>query len=122
MNYTIGEFSKITGLSDHTLRYYEKEDLLIVSRDNGGRRFYTEAEIHWILFIKRLKETGMPIKDIKKYAQLRYQGDSTMSERLHILEKHRVFAIKEKAKWDTNLENLEDKIKIYKDKISSYPQ
>lgn len=117
MSYSIGEFSTITDLSIDTLRYYEKEQLIIVERDPAGRRCYTETDISWILFIKRLKETGMPIKDIKQYALLRYKGDSTILERLHMLEKHRHTVLEEKAKWEANLRNLEEKIKIYQDKI-----
>lgn len=120
MSYTIGEFSKITSLSTYTLRYYETEKLIIVGRDAGGRRCYSQEDINWIFFIKRLKETGMPIKDIKKYAYLRYKGDSTVIERLHMLEKHRLFALEEKEKWQTNLANLEEKIKVYKEMIMTY--
>lgn len=118
MSYSIGEFSALTNLSIDTLRYYEKEKLIIVERDPAGRRCYTEADISWILFIKRLKETGMSIKDIKEYALLRYQGDSTMLQRLHMLEKHRLLVQEEQAKWEANLMNLEEKIKIYQDKIA----
>ncbi|MBU2700097.1 DNA-binding transcriptional MerR regulator [Sporomusaceae bacterium BoRhaA] len=122
MNYSIGQFSTITNVSSPTLRYYEKEQLLIVSRDSAGRRFYTEEDIAWILFIKRLKDTGMSINNIREYALLRYQGDSTTQQRLEILEKHRLAVIEEKAKWETNLLNLDEKIKIYKSKLSQRPE
>lgn len=118
MSYFIGEFSAISNLSIYTLRYYEKEQLIIVEHDAIGRRRYTEADVNWILFIKRLKETGMSIKDIKQYAALRYEGDSTLHERLGILEKHRLFVLAEKEKWESNLKNLDEKIKIYKEKIT----
>jgi DNA-binding transcriptional MerR regulator len=122
MNYSIGQFSTITNVSSPTLRYYEKEQLLIVNRDSAGRRFYTEEDIAWILFIKRLKDTGMSINNIREYALLRYQGDSTTQQRLKILEKHRLAVIEEKAKWETNLLNLDEKIKIYKSKLSQRPE
>ena len=118
MRYSIGKFSEISNLSIHTLRYYEKEQLIIVGRDAADRRYYTEEDISWILFIKRLKETGMPIKDIKKYAILRYEGDSTMLQRLHMLEEHHLLVLKEKEKWESNLINLEEKIKIYEERIA----
>jgi DNA-binding transcriptional MerR regulator len=117
MNYAIGQFSAITKISSYTLRYYEKEELLIVSRDAAGRRFYTTADVDWILFIKKLKDTGMSIKDIKEYSLLRYQGDSTMQQRLEILEKHKVFVAAEVAKWNNHLQNLDEKIKIYQGKL-----
>jgi DNA-binding transcriptional MerR regulator len=118
MSYSIGEFSAITNLTIDTLRYYEKEQLIFVTRDAVGRCRYTEADISWILFIKRLKETGMPIKKIKTYAYLRYKGDSTLLERLDILEQHRLSVLEEKAKWESHLEHLEEKISIYKNKIA----
>lgn len=114
MDYAIGSFSKITGLSMDTLRYYEKEHLIQVERDTAGKRKYTNADIRWIDFIMRLKETGMPIRKIRKYADLRYQGDATMPERLNMLEEHRVFVLSEKAKWDANLTHLDTKIQTYK--------
>ncbi|VBB09600.1 merr bacterial regulatory protein hth signature [Lucifera butyrica] len=118
MRYSIGQFSSITNLSSPTLRYYEKEQLLIVNRDSAGRRYYTSEDIDWIRFIKRLKDTGMSIKDIREYALLRYQGDSTISRRLEILEKHKIAVLEEKAKWENNLQNLDEKIKLYKHKLS----
>jgi DNA-binding transcriptional MerR regulator len=119
MNYSIGEFSKITDLSAPTLRYYEQEQLIVVSRDSSGRRYYTEKDIDWILFIKKLKDTGMPINAIREYAVLRYQGDSTMQRRLEILKNHKIRVIREKAKWDINLQNLEEKIKVYQQRLSN---
>ena len=119
MNYSIGQFSKLTNLSAPTLRYYEQEQLIVVSRDSGRRRYYTTEDIDWILFIKRLKDTGMPIKAIREYAVLRYQGDSTIKRRLEILENHKLMVMQEKAKWDNNLQNLEKKIKIYQHKLKN---
>jgi DNA-binding transcriptional MerR regulator len=122
MNYSIGQFSNITNISSPTLRYYEKEQLLFVSRDSAGRRFYTAKDVDWILFIKRLKDTGMPIKDIREYALLRYQGDSSMQQRLEILEKHKLAVMVEKSKLETNLLNLDEKIRLYKNKLSKEPE
>ena len=64
MNYSIGEFSKRTGLGIHTLRFYEHENLLMPIRNASNRRRYSDNDIAWVDFIKRLKETGMPIKQI----------------------------------------------------------
>ena len=84
---TIGEIAEKTNLSESTLRYYEKKGLIQVARDDNGRRDYEESDIEWIRFIRRLKETGMLLKDIKQYSELRYCGSSTMPERLEILKK-----------------------------------
>jgi DNA-binding transcriptional MerR regulator len=81
--------SKLTGLSAHTLRYYEKIDLLLnIERDSKGYRDYSERDLVWIEFIKRLKATNMPLNEIKKFALLRSKGDSTINDRLEILQNH----------------------------------
>lgn len=118
MKYSIGEFSALTDIPAPTLRYYEQEQLLIVNRDAIGRRFYTPTDITWILFIKKLKDTGMPIKEIREYALLRYQGDSTMQQRLELLEKHKVTVVEKKTQWESNLLNLDEKISLYKSKLN----
>ncbi|MDY5913407.1 MAG: MerR family transcriptional regulator [Inconstantimicrobium porci] len=64
MQYSIGQFSKLINISEYTLRYYENEKLITPDRDNNGRRYYNDSDISWIEFIKRLKDTGMPIKEI----------------------------------------------------------
>ena len=89
MDHSIDGFSKATGLGIHTLRYYEHENLIIPLRNSSNRRRYSEKDIAWIAFIKRLKATGMPIKEIKKYAVLRAKGDVTLSERMEMLMQHR---------------------------------
>lgn len=117
MCYSIGGFSKATGLSTDTLRYYEKESIIVPGRDASGRRIYTEQDARWIFFVRRLKETGMSLRDIKIYAQLWYMGDSTTQDRLNILKNHRSFVLSEKEKWETNLMHLDEKIRIYEDRI-----
>ena len=114
MSYAIGQFSKLTGLTGPTLRYYEQEGLLSVQRDAAGRREYTEQDVEWLHFIKRLKETGMPIREIRRYAQLRYQGDSTMQERLAMLEEHHKNVLEEQKKLAENLRKLEEKLTFYR--------
>jgi DNA-binding transcriptional MerR regulator len=119
MSYSIGEFSKLSGISIDTLRYYEKEKLIVVERDSSSRRKYTDLDIQWIAFIKRLKETGMPIKQIRRYAVLRYQGDSTLRERLVMLKEHRSYVVAQKESWDANLKHLDEKMKTYEEKINA---
>ena len=114
----IGEISKAAGISEYTLRYYEKKELIRVKRDAIGRRCYDESDIEWIKFIKRLKDTGMLLKDIKKYSRLRYEGNATMSERLQMLEIHRDYVLEQQKKWAGYLDNLDDKIAFYKGSIA----
>lgn len=117
MSYSIGVFAEQTGLSIDTLRYYEKEGLIFPQRDENNRRKYTENDKTWIAFILRLKETAMPIRQIKEYARLRYAGDSTMKERLALLQSHQAFILKEMEKLEENLGHLNVKIASYKQSI-----
>lgn len=115
---TIGEIAEKTNLTESTLRYYEKKGLIRVARNSVGRREYEESDIEWIKFIRRLKETGMLLRDIQKYSELRYCGKSTMSERLEILEIHRKYVLEQQIKWNEYLQNLDDKIEFYKQSIN----
>lgn len=115
----IGEFSKITGISAYTLRYYEKKGLIRVGRNSAGRREYSAEDIEWVKFIKRLKDTGMLLRDIKRYSDLRYEGDATVEERMKILARHREFVLEERDKWNGYLHNLDEKIGIYQKKIEA---
>ena len=116
---TIGEFSTKTGISAYTLRYYEKKGLLHVNRDAGGRRDYREDDVEWVKFIKRLKDTGMLLRDIKRYSDLRYLGDNTMEERMELLILHRKTVVEEQKKWAEYLNNLDTKIEIYRNRIEA---
>ena len=114
---TIGEIAKQTDLPESTLRYYEKKELIKVARDKNGRRDYEERDIAWIKFIRRLKETGMLLKDIQKYSKLRYEGNGTMPERLEMLQVHREYVVEQQRKWEEYLENLDNKIAFYEEAI-----
>lgn len=114
----IGEIAKATGLTVSKLRYYEKHGLIRVERDSNGLRNYADNDIEWIKFIQRLKDTGMLLRDIKTYSELRYRGKNTMSERLEILKQHREYVLKQQKKWLEYLQNLDDKINFYENKIS----
>ena len=115
----IGEIANKTNLPARTLRYYEKKGLLKVDRDKNGRRYYKESDIEWIKFIRRLKETGMLIKDIQHYSELRYVGSITMPERLQILQLHRNYVLEQQLKWTEYLQNLDDKIEFYQQSIKN---
>ena len=118
---TIGELSRQTGLPESTLRYYEKKGLIRVGRDGGGRRNYADGDAAWVRFLRRLKETGMPLKDIRRYAELRYAGDATLPERLDMLLAHREYVLAQSRRWEDYLRNLDDKIAIYERAIADTP-
>ena len=120
MDYSIGEFSKVTGLGIHTLRYYEHENLIIPLRNASNRRRYSEKDIAWISFIKRLKATGMPIKEIKKYAALRAKGDITLSERMEMLVQHRQSLNEQIRQLQEHEAMLDEKIAFYRQEIERH--
>ena len=90
MFYTVGEIAKRVGVAPSTLRYYDKEGLLpFVERSDGGIRMFKESDFEWLAIIECLKETGMPIRDIKKFVDLCMRGDETINERLELIERQR---------------------------------
>ncbi|MFT6470528.1 MAG: DNA-binding transcriptional MerR regulator [Neptuniibacter pectenicola] len=114
----IKKFSEITEISPYTIRYYEKIGLLRgVSRNASGHRWFTEKDIIWVEFIKRLKDTGMPLENILKYADLRGEGASTSALRMKILEDHAVMLEDKIAEDMYHLKKLKEKIKHYSETI-----
>ena len=114
----IGEFSKITGISADTLRYYEKEGIIKPIRNESGRRNYSESDIKWAEFIIRLKDTGMPIREIKRYARIRAKGNTTLDERLKMLLTHQKNLNAQIAKLTEHQSKLDDKIIYYRNEIA----
>ena len=117
MEYSIGEFSRLTDLGIHTLRYYEHEGLVTPGRNSSNRRCYSDKDLAWIEFIKRLKDTGMPIKEIQHYAELRAAGDPTLNERMEMLIVHREFLNEQIKVLQGHMTKLDDKIEFYRHEI-----
>ncbi|OFD45183.1 hypothetical protein BWGOE3_31290 [Bacillus mycoides] len=116
--YTIGEVAKMLEISTYTLRYYEKEKIIIPVRNINRDRRYNDSHIKWLQFVIKLKETQMPIAKIKKYAALALEGEHTTTERLNLLEEHK-HSIKEQIRTlKAADEMLEYKITTYKDFIN----
>ncbi|TQV73531.1 MerR family transcriptional regulator [Exilibacterium tricleocarpae] len=111
---TISELAKRSGLSTHTLRYYERIGLLPdVRRGSNGHRVFAERDLEWLAFIKKLKATGMPIAQIQHYVALVKQGDATLAERQTILENHRVYVREQLGQWQNWLAAIDYKIDYY---------
>lgn len=110
----IGEFSQITGISASTLRYYESKGLLRVERNLSGYRDFSERDTEWARFLQKLKNTGMPLKTIKQYSDLRYKGGPTVSERLSLLLEHRKYIDAQIKLWSEFSDNLDNKIELYR--------
>ncbi|SFC93108.1 MerR family transcriptional regulator [Streptomyces aidingensis] len=86
----IGQVADRTGLSVHALRFYEREGLLVgpVRRTSGGRRRYTAADVDWLGICVRLRESGMPLAELKRFAGLVREGPGNEPERLRLLDAH----------------------------------
>ncbi|GIN74514.1 MerR family transcriptional regulator [Bacillus sp. J14TS2] len=113
MHYTIKEFSKITGLTPYTLRFYEKIGLLKVKRDNNQNRIYDDLNKDWVDFFLHLKRTGMSLEDLKQYMAWWNQGDETILERLEMLKKQKQTALTELEKLQEGITELDRKITQY---------
>jgi len=112
---TIQQVAEATGLTTHTLRYYERAGLLEgVGRNGGGHRRYTERDIDVLTFLQRLRMTGMPIHMVRHYAELARAGSDTIDERRQLLEDHRQAVLDEIALLQSNLAVLDYKIDLYK--------
>ena len=113
-NFTVTEMARESGLTPHTLRYYEKEILLLdVPRDGGGRRLYGENHLAAVKFITALRATGMSIRSIKQYIELYREGPQTAVERLDMLECHEQNVISQLAKMKESLKLIRKKIGYY---------
>lgn len=111
---TIGQVAEMTGLSTHTLRYYEQAGLLrAISRTAAGHRLYAPADLDWLAFVMRLKATGMPIAQMQAFAALRAQGESTFGARRSLLVAHHDAVRAHIAELQASLDVIGDKIVNY---------
>ena len=112
MGYSIGQVAKKTGLSTHTLRYYEKEGLLPFVRKNGsGLRVFADSDIGWLEMIECLKGVGMPLKGIKQYIDWYREGDTTLPERLEMFKRQKQNLEQQMAMLNKHMEKINYKIK-----------
>ena len=88
-----------------------------IARNASGHRFFTATDIDWISFVKRLKEMGMPLDNIKLYADLREQGEATTKQRKQLLEEHVVILEEKIALESLHLKKIKEKISYYDDFI-----
>jgi DNA-binding transcriptional MerR regulator len=116
---TIAEAARATGVSAHTLRYYERAGLIGgVQRAGSGHRRYGEDDLAWIEVLQRLRATGMPIRRILRYAELARAGDGTEGERLELLREHRNAVRAQLAEVRKHLAFIEQKIAKYEENLN----
>ena len=105
----------------HTLRYYERAGLVItaVGRTHGGRRRYKRDDLKWISVCTKLRATGMPIRTIRRYAQLVSAGPGNEQERLALLEAHRADVTARLAEIEESLKLIDRKIGVYRGRVAA---
>ena len=116
---SISDAAVATGLSAHTLRYYERAGLMLdpVDRAPSSHRRYTEDEIRWVTLLTRMRATGMPIRRIREYADLVRAGEGNEAERLALLEAHRDAVLEQLETVRSNLAAVEYKIDLYRSRL-----
>ena len=119
--YTIHEACKRTGLTAHTLRYYEKEKLLPnVSRSAGGFRQYTDEDMESLAMICCLKNTGMSLQDIARFMELAREGDQTLRERCELLKRHRESVLARMEEMQRYLDKVTGKVDYFTEKLREF--
>jgi DNA-binding transcriptional MerR regulator len=121
---TIQQAAAKTGLSVHTLRYYEKIGLLDpIARQDNTHRLYREEDLLWIGFLLKLRSTGLPIRDMLRYAELRRAGNTaeSVSARKALLQQHARTVEETIAELQSNLSILHMKVKMYEDVEAALP-
>lgn len=111
---TIREAAERTGLTAHTLRFYERIGLLEpIQRGTGGHRRYSEQDLGWVRLLICLRKSGMPIRTLQDFAKLQRGGDPTGEHRRAILEQHRRDALAMIEEISTHLAVVEKKIETF---------
>ena len=111
--FTIAQVAEKTGVTAHTLRYYERIGLLDVGRQESGHRRFTEHDVDRVVFIGRLRATAMPIREIQRYFELVARGPSTQDDRLALLQEHRAAVLIRLSDLEAALGAIEFKIAHY---------
>jgi DNA-binding transcriptional MerR regulator len=118
---SIAEAARYTGVSVHTLRYYERAGLVVttVDRTAGGWRRYHKIDLNWIKICTKLRATGMPIRTIRRYAELVSAGPGNEEERLAVMEAHRADVAAKLAEIQESLKMIDHKIDVYRGRLAA---
>ncbi len=118
MYYSIGQVAAKTGLTVHTLRYYEKEGLLpFVHKSSSGLRMFSDNDLGWLSIIECLKKTGMPLKGIKQYIDWFREGDSTLPQRLEMFKQQQLKVLAQIEQFQKYLQKIDYKVKLYEEAV-----
>ncbi|MGO4105724.1 MerR family transcriptional regulator [Leifsonia sp. YAF41] len=118
--FSIAEAAERTGLTTHTLRYYESAGLMLneIERASSTHRRYSERDVAWVVFLTRLRSTSMPIAQIKEYVELARAGDGTSADRLELLLRHRISVVAQLDELQRSLAAIDHKISLYSEKVA----
>ena len=118
---SIAEAAEHVGLSTHTLRYYERDGLMLreVDRSSSGHRVYSDDDLRWLTMLSRLRATGMSIREVRAYAALCREGDGNETERLALLQAHRARVLTQLAEVTDHLGAIDNKIGLYLSRLES---
>ncbi|AQX82137.1 MerR family transcriptional regulator [Plantibacter sp. MCCC 1A11337] len=119
--YAISDVAERTGLSVHTLRYYERAGLMPrpIGRSSSTHRRYSEGDVSWVVFLTRLRSTGMPIATLREYTELAQRGDDTAEARLELLLRHRISFLARLEEMQQSLEVIDRKIELYTEQVAT---
>lgn len=118
--YTIKEAAAKVGESEHTIRYYCKEGLFpFLTRDKNNVRKFSEADLEGVRIVLCLRDTGMPLSEIRRYMQLCAKGISTLTERLEIIQQQKENAYRQMAEIQKKINHLEWKEQYYMNLIQT---
>lgn len=120
---TIQQVAEATGLTEHTLRYYERIGLIhLIHRAGNGHRRYSQDDIGWIDFLMKLRAAGMSIQQMCAYAELQREGDATLAERVEMLKEHHCKVQDKMDELQEHLKLITYKIKIYSELLEEQVQ
>jgi DNA-binding transcriptional MerR regulator len=123
MSYTTKEVTEKLNLSMHTLRYYEKEGLLLpIARDKNGMRQYSDLDLERLVLIRCMRSTGMSISYIKGYMKLCMEGFPSISKRKEVLLLQKKFLEEQKRELDENLKMVNWKLEYYQELENNSPE
>ncbi len=114
---SISQAAERSGLSTHTLRYYERKGLMLggIERASSTHRRYTEADLAWVDFLTKLRSTAMPISRVREYVDLVRQGDGSTRARLALLIAHRDTVLAQLDEMTQSLAAIDHKIALYRE-------
>ncbi len=118
----IAEAAAKSGLSADTIRFYERQGLLgLVARGSDGHRVFSTHDLRWLRLFERLRSTGMPLSEMKDYADKARMGDETLTQRRQMLEQHRRRLDEHQSRIDACRALIDQKITNYKEQEALFP-